>query len=167
MASSRSIARPRERGKVFYPNLLKAPRRLQFLFALLGLLALGGLEIVLRPVAPISVVFGLVIVGITGFGLACLSLLYLPIATSLRISPQGITYTVSFWQRNFPWTHVRELRLISSDGPLFRDFCVEVVLTTGAMQRQRRRTIDANLFGWSAEALVDEMDEWRARHNVD
>ena len=164
MATHRSIARLPESGKTFYPNVLRAPRWLRFLFVLLGLLGVAGLEVVVRPVAPISVVFGLMIIAITGFGLTCLSLLYLPIATSLRISAEGITYTVSFWRRKFPWKQVRELRLVSADGPLFRDFSVEVVLATSARDRQRRRTIDAQLFGWSADALVEEMDDWRARH---
>jgi hypothetical protein len=159
MSSHAPITLPYVSSRVYYPNPLKAPRWILAIFALFGLLVFAALGILRDPIMPISVLCGSVMLAVCGLGLLCLLLLYLPLATSLRIDSTGITYKVSFRRRRFEWRRVRELRLVSLDRTLLHHLRVEIILEPN--HQPSRQAIDAQLFGWSPEALVEEMDGWR------
>jgi hypothetical protein len=163
MARCPAITLPYPSSSVRYPNVLRAPRSIQFLFPLVGSLMLVGFAFVLAP--GNGTVPGCIAIGLSGITLLYFTLLYTPLATSLCISKTGITYTVVFWRRKFPWERVREMRVICADGPICRDFLVEVVMQGTGTKQLVRPTIPARLLGWPPEVLVEEMYDWRSRRD--
>ena len=163
MARCPSITLPYQSSTVHYPSVLWAPRSVHVLFPLVGTLMLVGFAFVLAPFN--GVVPGCIAVGLSGITLLYVTLLYTPIATSLSISKTGITYTIVFWRRTFPWERVREMRVICADGPICRDLLVEVVMQGAGTKQLVRPTIPARLLGWPPEVLVEEMYDWRSRRD--
>lgn len=159
MSSQAMIVLPYAASSALYPNVLKAPRWVMAIFGLFGLLIYVAVEMVLHPLMPLSILCGALMLAVSSLGLACLSLLYLPLATSLRIDSTGMTYRVCFRRQRIAWGQVRELRLVSLDRALVHHLRVEIVMKP--TDQPARRSIDAQLFGWSPEALVEELDGWR------
>lgn len=174
MASHLPIVLPYEVSTVFYPRLLKAPGWLLMLLALLSLPISLGAYLVLRPFAPSVDRIGAMYLGASALALVAFTLLYLPLATWLRVSESGITFSVAFWQRHLLWSQVREVRLIFIGGS--SEATIEVITLPNTIEPRPKWPlwprsaepetlfIQARLFGWSAEALLDVMEDWRARH---
>ena len=168
--NSRGRARHDARFSTYYPSLRHAGRLLLFLsLVLVASTAIGGSLLLRSSPGEVDFGFGLLLSALGLFGLTLLGLLYLPVATWLRVGGTGITYCVGFSRREMPWNRVRELRLLSVDRTLFGELVIEVISAPDALVQQPHRRprslkIDAKLFGWSADALAQEMDAWRARN---
>ena len=170
MASQRPTL-PYQGAAVYYPSLRYARRSLLFLSpVLLFSTAIGAGALLTSRPGEVDFVFGLILFSLGMLGLGCFGLLYMPGATWLRLGASGITYCVGFSRRDLSWDRLLELRLLSMDRTVFAEVVIEVVPMPQAAEPIRRRPrrsawkIDANLFGWSPDALAQEMDGWRARY---
>jgi hypothetical protein len=157
-----SITLPYPARAMHYPSVRRAPPAVYVLVPLLCILMCIGFALLAAPFN--GLVPGCVALALSGGTVLYLMLLYAPVSTWLCLSTEGITYTVVFWRREFPWSRVRELRVIYADGPFCGDLLVEVVMDGVGKERRLRPTIPARLLGWPPEALVEEMYDWRSRH---